>query len=94
MKLANQLKKYLRENHDWTPKGRLLRITWHNPDGTTYMPDTVGRTLRNMEADSVIAVKPDRSKSVSYKFLPPDRIERYIPWSERPDNAKFVLFKV
>lgn len=59
------------------------------------MSETVGRTLRTLETSSVIAVKDDdNGKSVVYKWLPKERRASYIPWSERPDGKKHILFKV
>ena len=91
MTLSDQLIEYLRVNHEWHHKGTLLRMEWRNKNGTLYMSETVGRTLRTLESERRVAVKDDdNGKSVVYKWLPPERRASYVPWSDRSD--KRVLF--
>lgn len=91
--LAEQLRGYLAKHWEWHHKGDLLRMEWRNKKNRTlYMSETVGRTLRTLEEQSIIAVKPDDlGKSVMYKWLNPERRRNYIPFSERSDKRK--IFK-
>lgn len=91
--LADQLVRFLKEPHEWVHKGALLRMEWRNAkNGTLYMSETVGRTLRSLEESKIIAVKDDdNGKSVVYKWLPPERRATYIPFSER--NGSKQLFR-
>lgn len=93
--LIKQLEDYLRENWDWHHKGDLLAMTWVNKKTKVpYMSETVGRALRDLESRKIIARKDDKNgKSCVYKWLNPERRPNYIPWIERPLNAKNVMFK-
>ena len=88
--LEDKLVKWLMEQKTWVAKGEITRIPWKGHMGTTYIPETVGRTLRKAEKRKRIAVKP-QGKSIQYKWLPYDRRERYIPTAVRPDAH--VLFR-
>lgn len=95
--LPNQLVGFLSRNHTWHAKGTLTAdMTWHHQVGQRYgkryLPETVGRTLRHLEEDSIIAVKPD-GISVAYKWLPPVRRKSYIPMFLRPIGKSHILFK-
>ena len=88
--LAKQLYLYLVKSKEWTPKADLTRIEWRNKkNGTTYMPETVGRDLRTLEETKMIAVKP-LGVTVQYKYLPEEMKGAYIPTSERTNQN--VLF--
>ena len=88
--LKNQLRKYLQEQGTWTPKGQILAQRWQNQkDFTYYLPSTTDRKLRELESESVIAVKDD-NKSVVYKWIPHDMRPRYIPKSDRKDEKLFT----
>lgn len=93
--LPAQLVSFLRQA-DWTPKGDITAMEWRHARGkhygVRYLPETVGRALRLLEEDSVIAVKPC-GISVQYKYLPIERRAGYIPTSARPKGKESVLFK-
>ncbi len=93
--LPDQLRHYLQQNWDWHPKGRLTAdMVWKHKGGKSvgarYLPETVGRALRSLEEESIIAVKPS-GISVQYKWLPPDKRRLYVPSTQRTDQNK--LFK-
>jgi hypothetical protein len=68
-------------------------MKWTNQkDGSTYIPDTVGRTLRLMQESRVIAVRYE-GKNTVYKFLPLYRRHDYIPLDEREAGKEHILFK-
>lgn len=95
--LASQLVHYLRTNHEWFSKGTLTAdMTWrHNKGksiGKRYLPETVGRALRLLEEQSIIAVKQD-GISVQYKWLPHERRAQYIPSSSRTVGNEDKLFR-
>ena len=81
---------------DWVPKGELTALVWRHTSGkrigARYLPETVGRALRHLEEDKVIAVK-QCGISVQYKYLPEERRARYIPCSARAKGQEEVLFK-
>lgn len=56
--------------------------------GKRYLPETVGRALRSLEEDCIIAVKED-GISVQYKWIPFDLRGRYITSSERTGTLLF-----
>jgi len=91
------LKNYMFERRgEWIPKGNITAVTFYHERGKSrgarYLPETVGRTLRNLEEDRIIAVKPD-GISVQYKYLPIDRRPYYITSSERPKGQETKLFR-
>lgn len=73
----------------WVSKGALTALVWRDDKGKTFLPETVGRKLREAEAESKIAVK-DKGVSVQYKWIPHELRSKYIPTSERV--SKDVLF--
>lgn len=91
--LKYQLEDYLKGRAlEWVHKGVILNVVFRNSkNGIPYLSDTVANTLRKLQRECKIAVKPDiNNKSVLYKWLPPDRREFYIPTSERTDNKLFI----
>lgn len=95
--LPSMLLNYLTREDGWVPKGKLTaEMVWKHPRGKNYgkryLPETVGRALRSLEAKRLIAVKPD-GVSVVYKALPYNLRARYIPYSERWESKKEILFK-
>lgn len=85
----------IRENV-WVSKGVLTAdMVWKHPKGKNYgkryLPETVGRALRSMEEQKIIAVR-DSGISVEYKYLPPEYRKRYIPSSSRPSGMGHKLF--
>lgn len=95
--LPKQLVGYLRVNWAWHAKGHLTadKVWRHDVGkhyGKRYLPETVGRTLRSLEEQSVIAVKAD-GISVAYKWLPFEKRASYIPITQRPAGKEDVLFK-
>jgi hypothetical protein len=94
--LQAQLVAHMRTDHVWYAKGLLTdSLVWKHKSGQrygkTYLAETVGRALRRLEEQRVVAVKPD-GISVQYKWLPPERRGSYIPWSSRVAGQKNVLF--
>ena len=93
--LPAQLVTYLRQV-GWTSKGDLTTLEWRHVIGKSvgakYLPETVGRALRLLEEDSIIAVKPC-GISVQYRYLPPEKRAGYIPTSARAKGEENVLFK-
>lgn len=78
---------YLFHNKEWVSKGTLTAdMVWKHPRGKNYgkryLPETVGRALRSLEEQSIIAVKND-GISVQYKWIPHELRRRYIPSSVR-----------
>lgn len=91
--LPNQLVGHLSRNRDWWSKGTLTAdMQWRHDtgkhSGKRYLPETVGRALRSLEEDCIIAVKED-GISVQYKWIPPELRGRYIPSSERTGTLLF-----
>lgn len=72
----------------WVAKGELTATQWKDDSGKTFLPETVGRKLREAESLRRIAVK-DKGVSVQYKWLPYERRKDYIPTSERLDDKLF-----
>lgn len=93
--LIDQLIAHLHRQYEqgiggWVAKGELTSVQWRDKKGKTYLPETVGRTLRDAEVAKYIAVRP-RGVSVEYKWIPHERRVRYITTSERRDP--FIIFK-
>lgn len=87
--LKDKLIKHLSLQYpSWVSKGELTAIQWKDDNGKTFLPETVGRKLREAEAESKIAVK-DQGVSVQYKWIPHDMRKRYIPTSERNGDKLF-----
>lgn len=85
--LPELLENHLKFVKVWVSKGTLTAdMLWKHPRGKNYgkryLPETVGRALRGLEEEKVIAVKED-GISVQYKWLPPELRGRYIPSSVR-----------
>lgn len=94
--LPAQIIKYM-TGKDWLSKGALTAdIEWKHQRGRNYgaryLPETVGRALRHLEESSIIAVKDD-GISVQYKWIPVKYRGCYIPYSQRPNYEKNILFK-
>ena len=92
--LPNQLVGYLSRTKDWCSKGTLTAdMVWRHERGrragVRYLPETVGRSLRSLEEDSVIAVKDD-GISVQYKWIPHELRAKYIPSSVRTGTKLFT----
>lgn len=95
--LALQLKQHLRANGNWVSKGTLTAdIVWKHPKGKNYgkryLPETVGRCLRSMEEDKLVAVQGD-GISVKYRYIPEEFRGRYIPSSQRKNKEELWLQK-
>lgn len=95
MTLKNQLVDFFYKKADWIVKGQITAITWRDKyKNVTFLPETVGRKLRELEKESQIAVKKC-GKSVQYKYL--SKVggyrERYIPYSQRPKGKEDILFR-
>ena len=87
--LVDKLVKYLSQEYPrWVPKGEITAMTWRGDDGKTFLPETVGRKLRNAEEDHRIAGK-EKGVSVQYKWIPHELRDRYIPKSERTGEELF-----
>ena len=94
--LHAQLTKHLYACGEWRSKGTLTAdMVWKHVAGKNYgnryLPDSVSRTLRRLEEQSIIAVKGE-NVSVQYKWIPPMMRHTYIPWSRRPEGMKDILF--
>ena len=95
--LPGQLVGFLSKDKTWFPKGTLTAdIVWKHQSGESYgkryLPETVGRALRSLEEQGVIAVKQD-GISVQYKWLPHDLRLRYVPSSMRQKGKEDKLFR-
>jgi glutamine synthetase len=95
--LPKQLREYLFERRaTWIPKGDITAENFYHLSGKSrgarYLPETVGRALRSLEEDSIIAVKPC-GISVQYKYLPLEMRADYIPTSIREKGYETILFK-
>ena len=91
--LPNQLVGHLARTREWVSKGTLTAdMVWRHDkglhSGKRYLPETVGRALRSLEEDRIIAVKDD-GISVQYKWIPHDLRGRYIPSSVRTGELLF-----
>lgn len=86
--LQDKLVFFLFENKGWVSKGEITRKIWRSDKGTTFLPETVGRSLRSAEENHRIAVKYE-GKNTLYKWLPFERRESYIPTSQRIGGALF-----
>lgn len=88
--LALQLKLHLRAKGNWVSKGTLTADTvWKHQKGKSYgkryLPETVGRCLRSMEEEKLVAVRQD-GISVEYRYIPEEFRGKYIPWTQRNDK--------
>lgn len=95
--LPRQLVGFLSRDHVWHAKGLLTAdMTWKHDTGKhygkRYLPETVGRALRALEEQSIIAVKAE-GISVAYKWLPPERRKTYIPSTQRKAGYEHILFR-
>jgi hypothetical protein len=72
----------------WVAKGEITARQWKDDKGHTFLPETVGRKLREAESLKRIAVKKT-GKSVSYKWIPHDLRSKYVPVSDRLDDKLF-----
>lgn len=89
-RLIDKLVKFLLDQYpSWVSKGQITSIQWKDDNGKTFLPETVGRKLREAETLKRIAVKR-RGPSVQYKWIPFEMRDRYIPTSERSNQD--VLF--
>ncbi len=83
MTLQQQLNKFLREHGTWISKGHITGKKWQNEKTfACYLPETVGRTLRDLESNKKIAVKYV-GKNTMYHTLPESKRDDYIPTAER-----------
>lgn len=88
--LIDKLVKHLSLQYPaWIAKGELTAIQWKDDNGKTFLPETVGRKLREAESLCRIAVK-DKGVSVQYKWIPHELRDKYIPTSERKTEALFT----
>ena len=95
--LPRQLNNYLANDHVWHPKGKLTAdMTWKHDIGKNYgkryLPETVGRALRSLEEQCIIAVRAE-GISVAYKWLPYEKRPSYIPYSQRKSGYEHILFR-
>jgi len=84
-------------HQEWFSKGHLTAdMVWKHPSGRNYgkryLPETVGRALRHLEENSIIAVR-DGGASVDYRWIPKEHRSRYIPSSARVDGSKHIIWK-
>lgn len=87
--LVDKLVKHLSTQYpSWIAKGEITAIQWRDDKGHTFLPETVGRKLREAEEGRRIAVKKT-GKSVSYKWIPHELRTRYIPTSVREGDKLF-----
>jgi len=88
--LIDKLVKHLSLQYpSWVAKGELTAIQWKDDKGKTFLPETVGRKLREAESLKRIAVK-EKGVSVQYKWIPHELRAKYIPTSERKGEALFT----
>ena len=86
--LKDKLVHHLMLQKGWVSKGELTKIEWKSEKGTTFLPETVGRKLREAETESKIAVK-ELNASVQYKWIPIKMRSSYIPTSQRTGDRLF-----
>lgn len=91
--LGEQLERHLKKDHRWFSKGELTRLEWKRWSPThsmtkTFLPETVGRALRDLEENKIVAVKYE-GKNTLYKWLPQEFRSKYIPTSERVGDKLF-----
>lgn len=72
----------------WVAKGEITAMQWKDDGGKTFLPETVGRKLREAEGLKRIAVK-EKGVSVQYKWIPHEIRSKYIPTSERTGDKLF-----
>ena len=77
MSLILQLKEYLKADGGWIAKGQLEIIEWRSKKGTRYIPENVGRRLRELAADGILEVQ-GAGKSVEYRWKP--QIKRVVDY--------------
>lgn len=91
--LKDKLVKHLSMQYpSWVAKGELTSIQWKDDNGKTFLPETVGRKLREAESDRRIAVK-EKGVSVQYKWIPHEMRARYIPTSQRLGDKLFITWE-
>lgn len=91
--LSKRLAFFLKKEQKWLSKGYITdTLEWFYYEKgikKKYLSETVGRKLRELESNSIIAVKPD-GVSEQYKYLPLEIKSRYIPYSLR-ENKSIIL---
>lgn len=88
--LKDKLVKHLSLQYpSWVAKGELTAVVWKDESGKTFLPETVGRKLREAEGNKRIAVK-EKGVSVQYKWIPHELRAKYISTSERKGDALFT----
>lgn len=85
------IKAYLRQRaNDWVASGELQRVEFKGRDGWAVTPQVVGRTLRSMEENSLVAVKYLGPKHhAHYKYLPDFLQKHYVPVMQRNTDELF-----
>lgn len=94
--LPEQIVSYLQRINSWASKGSLTadKVWMHQRGkhyGKRYLPETVGRALRSLEEQKIIAVRSS-GISVEYRYLPSNLRVRYIPSSARPSGEERRIF--
>ena len=93
--LRDRLLFFFKRNPDaWFRKGSIITRRWKNSEGGYYMPDTVGRELRRMENDKLVAARyKEGEKGVSYRLLKEEERENYVLTKNREGGKKSRMFK-
>lgn len=68
------------------PSGELQRIEFANEDGSVASPAIISRRLRELEEESLIAVRYGNKNHAEYRYLQEWERENYIPTSQRENE--------
>lgn len=79
----------------------LMRMVWHNDDGTLANAKSISRRLQELQNDSVLCVRYSGAKRTSeYRWIPLEWRARYIPshaqgvngtWKKAPSQQEIYL---
>lgn len=96
MTLKENIEAYCRERPQlWIHSDELQRHPFIDRQGSVVTPGTIGRKLRELETEKVLAVKHDGSRgSALYRWIPNSYRYKYIPYSERDTRCVDKMWNI